>query len=113
MEQTKNKIGSGEDNPALTTSVVKLVSTKTLQNFAESLAAMHQTANIDWPARFGILDTEFVCINTKEPVSVIKQLVAKSSVTENNADVEKAEPAKHLIYTSCGIKVNYNIGIFC
>lgn len=114
MEQIKSKIEKDVNSPALMMTTVKLVSSETLQNVAESLTSLHQAANIDWPARFGISHTESAHANTEKPVSLVGQSVAEEpTAMENGADAEKTEPAKRLICASCGVKISYNVGVFC
>lgn len=114
MEQIRSKIEQDANHPSSISSAVKLVSPETLKNFAESLAALHQAASIDWSARFGILHTESVPTDTEKPVAAAEQqITAESAATGNDADAEKAEPAKRLICASCGVKVNYKVGVFC
>lgn len=45
-------------------SMSKMISSETLQNFAESLAALHQPIEINWKLRFGIAD------NISEPMII-------------------------------------------
>lgn len=114
MEQIKSKIEKDINNPALMMTTVKLVSSETLQIFAESLASLHQAANIDWYARFGISHIEAVCTDMEEPVSVVDQPIEnKSAATKEDTAAKAEEPAKRLICATCGVKVNYHVGVFC
>ena len=49
-------------------SAAKIISSDTLQDFAEDLASLHKPLKIDWKARFGISDTP-PAINVRPPSS--------------------------------------------
>ena len=84
-------------------SVNKLISTETLQNFAENLADLHTPAKKDWKARFGIRD--------QLPENMPSPIPKKQPVPP----VAMAEPAKpmRLFCADCKKTVSQNVADFC
>lgn len=86
-------------------SVNKLISTETLQNFAENLADLHTPAKKDWKARFGIRDMPPE--QTPPPANIPKKQPAPPAAT--------AEPTKpmRLFCADCKKTVSQNVADFC
>ena len=86
-------------------SVNKLISTETLQNFAENLADLHTPAKKDWKARFGIRDMPPE--QTPPPANIPQKQPAPPAAT--------AEPAKpmRLFCADCKKTVSQNVADFC
>ena len=86
-------------------SVNKLISTETLQNFAENLADLHTPAKKNWKARFGIPDMPSE--QTPPPANIPKKQPAPPAAT--------AEPTKpmRLFCADCKKTVSQNVADFC
>ena len=86
-------------------SVNKLISTETLQNFAENLADLHTPAKKDWKARFGIPDMPSE--QTPPPANIPQKQPAPPAAT--------AEPTKpmRLFCADCKKTVSQNVADFC
>ena len=84
-------------------SVNKLISTETLQSFAENLADLHTPVKKDWRARFGIRD--------QLPENMPSPIPKKQPVPP----VAMAEPAKpmRLFCADCKKTVSQNVADFC
>ena len=86
-------------------SVNKLISTETLQNFAENLADLHTPAKKDWKARFGIPDMPSE--QTPPPANIPKKQPAPPA-----AMAETAKPMR-LFCADCKKTVSQNVADFC
>ena len=86
-------------------SVNKLISTETLQSFAENLADLHTPAKKNWKARFGIPDMPSE--QTPPPANIPKKQPAPPAAT--------AEPTKpmRLFCADCKKTVSQNVADFC
>ncbi|UOO87720.1 nuclease-related domain-containing protein [Neisseria arctica] len=109
---------------SVTSSIAKLISSDSLQAFAEALAALHQPLTIDWKARFGIDDisTEAQTINTVEPSAPppVLQAIPETQVTEEASKKEESKSSEEssrrptrLFCASCRKTVTPNIAKFC
>ena len=86
-------------------SVNKLISKETLQNFAENLADLHTPAKKDWKARFGIPDMPSE--QTPPPANIPKKQPAPPA-----AMAETAKPMR-LFCADCKKTVSQNVADFC
>lgn len=86
-------------------SVNKLISTETLQSFAENLADLHTPAKKNWKARFGIPDMPPE--QTPPPANIPQKQPAPPAAT--------AEPTKpmRLFCADCKKTVSQNVADFC
>lgn len=141
-EQLKKKIEKDFDNEGLfstISSVSKVISSETLQNFAESLAALHQPIEINWKARFGITDnisepliapatvatepkeepTDTLHSNTAEAETkateapIEDEVKTESMATSEEAADSKASQPKRLFCAACQKSVTPTVARFC
>ena len=77
-------------------SCFKLVSSKTITEFAKKLASLHKPLKVDWKARFGIVD----------PIE--QPEVKTASIVQNHTKQEQ-----HLFCASCKKSVTANVAKFC
>lgn len=110
-EQVKNKIDKdiNTENPlSASISMAKMISSETLRSFAESLAALHQPATINWKARFGIADEpEARHASPNMPSENIEKPL------ESNTAQSKEDKIPHLFCASCKRTVTPTVANFC
>ena len=101
------------------TSVAKMISSETLEEFAEDLASLHTPLRIDWKKRFGITDRQPE-ITVRTPA-----LQAAATVATKRASIPPAAPAiaqptapqptqpQRLFCAACKKTVSQNVANFC
>ena len=141
-EQLEKKINKDINNESLFTSISsmsKMISSETLQKFAESLAALHQPIEINWKARFGIADNisepliapATVAMEPKEvPTDTLPSKMAETEAKATEAPVEdevktesmaasedaeenKTSQPKRLFCAACQKSVTPTVARFC
>ena len=90
------------------TSVTKIVSQETLQNFAQALAGLHQPLQMDWKARFGIPDSHPPC-EDKPAEQTHNAETNLHADTHNNS----AQQSNRLFCAACRKTVSLNVAKFC
>lgn len=98
-----------EGETVLTTakSMVKLISSETVQSFAQSLADLHQPLTINWPARFGIEPLPEPATALPSPVITPPQAPEKS-----DSSPRSAAPTR-LFCAACKKTVTPKVASYC
>lgn len=112
---------NGKSDSAM--SIVKLVSTETLSEFAQRLAAAHKPASFDWAAKFGIRPPRApaptpVQAPTVAPTPMPAQAPAPSPAVASAPDIQASKRAEagatsKLICAGCQASVTYTVAKFC
>lgn len=93
-------------------SAAKIISSDTLQDFAEDLASLHKPLKIDWKARFGISDTP-PAINVRPPSSKPSASVTPASVQPTTQSASQLTQPQRLFCAACQKTVSQNVANFC
>ena len=121
-EQIKKKVHRDIDteNPlSAVASASKIISSETLQTFAQSLAALHQPLSIDWKARFGVKDLpEPPAAIPELPVSAAEAVIettvepAAEIPAQQDADAH-SDASTRLFCAACKKSVSEKVADFC
>src|SRR5690606_16704911 len=94
------------DNNPLT--IVKLVSSDTIEKLARDLVNQHKPIKFNWVAKFGLSDLQGIVDST-----AIKEYRTEQKAMEPQIEADEDSSKKKLICHSCGTKLSYKVGIFC
>ena len=112
-DQFKNKIDQSIQSDNNPLGLAKLVSSETLELFAQELAAIHRPIVINWHAKFGL--PEIPTIN--QPIQQVKTYPQPTNpepvVVEPIAEVSGEKPKQKLICHLCNEPLPYAVAKFC
>ncbi len=107
------RINDSNDNPL---TLVKLIGTETLEDFARAIAAKHKPIEINWAAKFGLPELK----PGENPVNAVAGKatpppIPASASVRDIPEVAAAgkKPKKKLICATCSAAVEFNVARFC
>ena len=101
--------------------MAKVVGQDTLETLARQIAALHRPIEINWAAKFGLVEPADAAANPMAPASPLVAQRVASSTPASAATAPRAEPQEHdarkakqpLVCKSCASAVPYNVAKFC
>lgn len=107
-DQFISHIGKLIDNDNNPLTIVKLVSSDTVEKLAKDLVNQHKPIKFNWAAKFGLSDSQGIGYS-----AVTEEYRSVQEVMESQIETGESIPAKKLICHSCGTKLSYKVGVFC
>ncbi|QEY26588.1 nuclease-related domain-containing protein [Neisseria zalophi] len=128
LYQQINRDLDQENIVSMATSVTKVISSETLQTFAQSLAALHRPLTMNWKARFGITDkpeattpdSESIQVNnesqpTPEPKIIVSEQISDETTSQSkpHTTANTTTTPKRLFCAACKKTVSPKVAHFC
>lgn len=102
-----------EANPLI---IAKVVGAETVETLAKDLVKLHKPIQVDWKAKFGIVDKSDLTISAAAPqspeVATATVAPAADSPESGSSEVEH-KPKQKLVCHGCSAPVAYNVAKFC
>ena len=100
------------------TSVAKMISSETLEEFAEDLASLHTPLRMDWKKRFGITDRQpEITVRASTPQTAATIAPKPTNAPSAPAITQPAAPQptqpQHLFCAACKKTVSPNVANYC